>query len=225
MESIQRNTAFKIWISDLLKGIYTKGTEQFESGYALINGLKISRVNLVGGVIDKFTNENSISFNLDDGSGLLRLRSWNDNVNLFNDINIGDLVLVVGKVKEYNNSIYVTPEIINKLNNPLWLKVRKLELIKKYGEVVRAEETKDNDDLDYNPPEEMNFNVVEEKINNAENTQESIISLIEKMDSGDGVDADEIVKIAGPDVRVLINELLMSGEIFEFRKGRLRVIG
>src|SRR3989339_1539867 len=157
MDTIKRNVAYKIWIADLIKGNYFKGQEQFESGYVEIRNQKISRVNIVGSIVDKFTNENSLSFNLDDGSGVLRLRIWNEGTNAFSDVEVGDIVLVVGKVKEYNGFVYITPEIIRKIDNPLWLKVRKLELVKLYGEISRIE-TK------YTMENEDNFNqVVEEK--------------------------------------------------------------
>ena len=59
MDTIKRNVAYKIWIADLIKGNYFKGQEQFESGYVEIRNQKISRVNIVGSIVDKFTNENS----------------------------------------------------------------------------------------------------------------------------------------------------------------------
>ncbi len=225
MESVKRNTAYKVWIADLISSKYTKGQEQFEAGYIELKGEKISRVNIVGSVVDKFTNENSVSFNLDDGSGVLRLRTWADGVNLFSDVEIGDVVLVVGKVKEYNNFIYVTPEIIRKIENPLWLKVRKLELVKLYGEVKRVEsETSFNNNEVVE--DEMTMNVVEEKVSNSENFREKVLSLIEQLDFGDGADLEDVVNKSGfTESRNILNELLTEGEIFELHKGKLRVMG
>ena len=133
-QQIQRQTAFKVWISSLLSGKYTKGTEQFEAGFIEVNNTKVSRVNLIGIIIDKFEAETQVSLTLDDGSGSIRVKAWNENISLMTGFNIGDLVIVVGKVKEYNNQVYVTPEIVKNLDNPLWLKVRKLELSKTFGE-------------------------------------------------------------------------------------------
>ena len=104
-----------------------------------INGKKVSRVNLVGCVIDKFTGENYISANLDDSSGVISLKLWQENTSLFLNVDVGDLVLIVGKLKEYNNSRYVTPEVVRKLDNPLWLKIRKLELTREYGNLTQTE--------------------------------------------------------------------------------------
>ncbi|MBS3152382.1 hypothetical protein J4230_03150 [Candidatus Woesearchaeota archaeon] len=224
MDTIKRNVAYKIWIADLIKGNYFKGQEQFESGYVEIRNQKISRVNIVGSIVDKFTNENSLSFNLDDGSGVLRLRIWNEGTNAFSDVEVGDIVLVVGKVKEYNGFVYITPEIIKKIDNPLWLKVRKLELVKLYGEVQRVE---NNSASVYNntSDDELTIGVVEEKVVNIQNSREAILELIEQLDFGDGADLEEVInKSKFTEARDLINNLLMNGEIFELHKGKLRVM-
>src|SRR3989338_7833171 len=139
MEIQQRNTAYKVWIANLLKGSYVKGLGEFESGYVEVKNNRVSRVNLVGSVIDRFEGNNFLSLSLDDGSGVIALRSWNEDVNIFSGVEIGDLILVIGKLKEYSGRAYITPEIVKKLDNPLWLKVRKLELTKMYGEITRVE--------------------------------------------------------------------------------------
>lgn len=226
MESITRNTAYKIWIGDLINGSYNKGSGQFDAGYVEIRGNKISRVNLVGGVVDKFLGNNYISVNLDDGSGMVRLKVWNEGTNLFLDVNVGDLVLIVGKVREYNNSIYVAPEIVRKLDNPLWLKVRKLELVKMYGDVTRVETAVSSDEINEQVDDEVLINVVEEKVTNTVNSREILIRLIESLDLGDGADINEIVNRSGVgEARAIVEDLIKNGEIFELHKDKLRVIG
>lgn len=226
MESIQRNTAYKVWIADLVSSKYFRGQEKFDSGYIDIKGNKISRVNIVGGIIDKFSGNNYVSVSLDDGSGVLRLKSWNEGTNLFLDVNIGDLVLIVGKIKEYNNNIYVAPEFLRKLDNPLWLKVRKLELVKIYGEAQRIDFISDNTQDEVEGKDEDEFHVLEEKVEGNTNSREFILSLIEKLDFGDGADLHEITKKSGfEEAGKIVEELLRDGEIFELHKGKLRVIG
>ena len=225
-QQIQRQTAYKVWISSLLSGKYTKGTEQFEAGYIEVNNTRISRVNLIGIIIDKFEAETQISLTLDDGSGSLRIKAWNENVSLMSGFNIGDLVLVVGKVKEFNNQVYVTPEIVKILDNPLWLKVRKLELSKLFGEPVRvlSETPKDS-----NEEEEDSMKVVEEKVTNDNTTsREKIFHLIESMDKGEGVNLSDIIVSSGvdsDDVENVIGDMIKEGEIFEIQKNKLRIVG
>lgn len=214
METIQRNTAFKVWISDLVSGTYGRGEGEFDSGYVEFKGRKVSRVNLVGSVVEKNQADNSLSFDLDDGSGVIRLRVWNENIASFLDVNVGDLVLVVGKVKEYNNFIYVVPEIIKRLDNFSWLKIRKLELTKEFGEPVRVE-----------TQQKVSDSVVEEKVSDG-GAREVILGLIDKLDFGEGASVDEIVKQSGfVETRKVIDDLLRDGEIFELKEGRLRVMG
>jgi len=226
METVQRNTAYKVWIADLISGRYVKGQEQFESGYVEIKGNKISRVNIVGGVIDKFLGNNYVSVNLDDGSGVLRLKVWNEFVSLFSEVSVGDLVLIVGKVRDYNNSIYVAPEVVRKLDNPLWFKARKLELTKMYGEVQRVENVTPEVSVGNSEDDEMVMNVVEEKMGDSGSSREVLLSLIEKLDFGDGADLGEVVKKSGfNEANKIIEDLLRDGEVFEIHKGKLRVMG
>ncbi len=227
MTEFQRAVAYKIWISDLLNGSYTKGTAQFDAGYVEVLGMKISKVNLLGGLVDKFEGDNYINVTIDDGSGNIRLKSWGEDGKILRELNVGDLVLVIGKVKEYNNQIFVNPEIIKKLDNPLWLKVRRLELIKMYGETKRVENTNTTNDSD-EPEEQLNSGVIEEKMvdDSPPNSTETIISLIEKLDTGDGADLEEvIVRSNVVEANQIIQDLIKDGEIFELHKGKLRVMG
>ena len=217
----------KIWISSLLSGKYTKGVEQFEAGFIEVNNTKVSRVNMIGIIIDKFEAETQVSLTLDDGSGSIRIKAWNENISLMTGFNIGDLVIVIGKVKEYNNQVYVTPEIVKTLDNPLWLKVRKLELSKTFGEPARVmtEVAKDSKEED-----EDRMNVVEEKVTNekTQSSREKIFHLIESMDKGEGVHLTDIIVnsgIAEDDIENLIDDMIKEGEIFEIQKNKLRIVG
>lgn len=225
MESVTRNTAYKAWIADLINGKYSKGLEQFDSGYVEIKGKKISRVNLIGGIIDKTPGSNYIALSLDDGSGLIKLKTWNENTNIFLDVNIGDLVLVIGKVKEYNNYIHINPEIIRILDNPLWFKVRKLELTKMYGEPQRRE-IQNLDEEKNIVKENFMMKIIEEKVEKT-NTREKILSLIESLDTGEGANFDDIIISSklGEEARSIINDLVKEGEIFELNTGKLRITG
>src|SRR3989344_5736262 len=226
MEIKQRQTAYKVWIGSLLTCKFTRGSEQFEPGYIELNNIRISRVILIGMIIDRFEGNNYVSFTLDDSSGSIRLKTWNEEVSSFSHVNVGDLVLVVAKVKEYNNQIYLSPETIRKLDNPLWLKVRKLELVNLYGEPIRVEQ-------EYNEEikaEENNMGVVEEKVTGSipSSKREKVISLIEGLDKGSGVNLSDIVIGSGleeSEVNSLIEDMIKQGEIFEIQKNRLRVVG
>ncbi len=228
---IQRQTAYKIWIGDLIKGKYFKSEVQFEAGYAEVKGIKINRINLIGGIIDKTLNENNISFMLDDGSGSIKLRAFVEDMKNFVDINVGDLVLVIGKVKEYNNFIYVVLEIIKTLDNPLWLKHRKLELTKEYGEIVRTEDMEiDNSNVSIVnqmvKDDDQPVIVAEKVINESpRNKTEKIFEIVERMDKGQGADFNIVVSELGEESKSVIENLIKDGELFEISKGKLRIMG
>lgn len=230
MESLTRNTAHKIWISDLLTGTYGKGQEQFDAGYIETRGKKISRVNLICGVVDKFSGNNYATISLDDGSGVIQLKAWNENTVLFLDVEVGDLVLTIGKIKQYNNSVYVTPEVVRKLDNPLWLKLRKLELTKEYGEAKRVEslDLRNNETSSKQESDDNVMNVVEEKVGNfGVNSREIIMGLVESLDRGDGVELNEIItksRLGDAGLKV-VTDLVNDGQIFELHKGKFRVMG
>ncbi len=221
METPTRNTAYKVWVSSLLSGEYFKEEGEFGFWYTNINGKKVFRVNLICSIVDKYSGENYSSITVDDGSGVISIKAWKEGTALLSDFDVGDLVMIVGKVKSYNG-IYVVPEIVRKLDNPFWLKLRKLELAKEYGETGRVEvnsinisEEKINQDAE---------NVVEEKVEDS-NSREKVLRLIESFDSGNGADFADVVKNSGLEsAENVINELIQEGEVFELHKGKLRVM-
>ena len=109
MEIQPRQTAYKVWIANLVTGIYSKGQGEFDPGHVIIGDKLVSRVNLIAGVIDKFTGEGYMTLSLDDSSGIIRVKAWKDDTKLIQDVDIGDLVTVIGKVKTYNNEIFIAP--------------------------------------------------------------------------------------------------------------------
>ena len=65
---------------------------------------------------------------IDDGTGKIVLRIFEENKAAF-ELEIGDVVQVIGKVRIFNQEKYIFPEVIKKTNS-LWLKVRFSELQK-----------------------------------------------------------------------------------------------
>lgn len=224
MESIIRNTAYKVWIADLVRGNYVRGEEQFDAGYINIKNKKVSRVNLISGVVDKFSGGNYSSLTLDDGSGTISIKAWGDDTKLFLDVEVGDLVLVVGKVKQYGGSVYIVPEVVKKTGNPLWLKLRKLELQKEYGNIAREDKAVLGE---FNDDSNEVVTVVEERVQEkSPMSREVILSLVESLDFGDGADLDKVVEESRiAEARNVIQELVQEGEIFELHSGKLRITG
>ena len=94
----KRQIAYKIRIFDLLNGFFAKDDES--AGYIKFDDLKISRVNIISTIVYKSGQEqNFASCIIDDGTGKILVRAF-ENSNLFSKIDVGDLVLVVGKIRE-----------------------------------------------------------------------------------------------------------------------------
>lgn len=210
---IQRQTAYKVFIGDLLSGEYVKELGEWDPNYLLIKDKKVSRINIVASVISKFeTPEQYVSLDVDDGSGVISLKTWKEDVKLFDGVKIGDLVLVVGRVRQYNDQIYVTPEIVKVLQDFGWSKLRKLELERIWG---KREEVKVGQEK---KPELV---VTEEAV--TETSRQKVLNIIEKEE----VDLKRVVELSNlnsDEVKVIVQNLLKEGEIFEPRPGVLKII-
>jgi len=208
-----RQTAYKVWVSDLINNQLHKEDGDYGINYVLVRDKKISRVNILGFVVEKYDNDvNHISLVLDDKSGRIKLKLWNDDVKILKNLDIGTFVLVIGKLR-YNNEIYISPEIVKVIDNPLWGKLRQLELTKLYGHPIRN----------------TIINTNEKNINNySEDIRQNILRAIEKFDSGKGAYFEEILTFVKKEkdyVDGVIDNLLKEGEIFKIGGGRFKIIG
>jgi len=196
--AVQRQIAYKVWIGDLLNKEFVKSLGEWEPNYLEVRNNKVSRINLVATVVDKMENEGSSYSTLivDDGSGNIRLRSWQDEVKLFEGISVGDIVLIVARVKDYTGEIYLSPEIVCKLDSD-WLKLRQKELEFLYGKV---------------------FSKVEVSKDNFVDLRGKILEYIKKNDNGLGVDVSVIFNKVG-NCEEIVEDMVSNGELFYIRPG------
>ena len=215
-KSIKRQTAFRAWIAQLHNGNYVK-KDGWESNYVEVNGKKISRVNILATVVAKFSadDNNYASITLDDFSSTIRAKCWGEDTRIINGINLGDVVIIVGKIREYNEERYLTPDFIKKIDDPNWEIVRKLELFKEYGKLGVTNGVKKE--------------IFEKKlINGNERNRQKIYGLIEKLDVDDnGAKIDDIIresKLDGEEIEGILNELLKEGEVFQPKPSRFKIV-
>lgn len=135
MTQFIRDVAHRIWIKDIKSNTYFEKESELEPNYILIDNKKISRVYLIATVLQTFENENLTYSNIvvDDGSSDIRIKAWKDDIKLISNLKIGDLILVIGKVKKYEDEVYIIPEIVKNVN-PNWEIVHKLSLLDKKSE-------------------------------------------------------------------------------------------
>lgn len=201
----KRQVAYKVMIKDILDGEYTKEKE-YPNFIKLKDNRQISRVNIIGAVIDKQTNQSTShkSIIIDDGSANISLRFFDDSINIDN-INIGQPILIIGRIREFGSERYILPEIIKKIENKDWIELRLIELNKK------NEKTKNNIEV---------YNVDEEVVEDT-----GIFSLIKKLDKGEGADFNEVVeKSKDTKTEKILNNLIKTGELFEIRPGKIKVL-
>jgi len=197
----KRLVAKKIRISDLLKGKYVK-EEGWTPNYIITEYGNVSRANILATVIAK--NEDG-SFLIDDGSANINVRSFDEKI--FN-VDIGDLILIIGKPREWNNQKYILPELVRKIEDKRWSEVRKLEL--KNLKKTEQQETKISEP-------------VEEEI--ISSPYQKMLDLIRKKDTGQGAEYQEILILSNlRDSEKILTTLLEEGEIFEIKPGRLKVL-
>ncbi len=197
----KRNTAYKLRIGDIFKAkpIIADGKFLFLE----LADKKISRVNLLANVVDKYVSEgekNYATITVDDASGQIKLKSFGEDIQILKDCLQGDTVQIIGTVREYNNEIYLLPEIVKKVDTQ-WLLVRKLEI----------QNSRKNLPLNENAP-----------------VRDIILEKIKVAEVEDGIDVDKLIldTEASPDlINSEIKRLLEDGLIYEPRPGRLRYLG
>lgn len=238
---MKRNPAKKVRIKDILEGKFFHGSKEGFKESFLISpfGQKISRVNLVGSVVDKFLSEeeNFASLTIDDGSGSIRVKAFGSDVENLKKLEIGDLVEIIGKIKEFNAELYISFEIGRKVE-PNFEILRRLEVLK---ELIKQKRIFDEIKGMSNLPEEELINYAREKYGMEEECvrfilenlnmdkkvdyKPAILELIKRLDEGEGVEIAKIIELSNlpeTEIESAIEELLNSGELFEPKPGILK---
>ncbi len=240
-------TAKKASVAEVVGGRFVhKGG--LESSYVMTSlGRKLSRVRVMGLVVDKFVSpdEKYATITLDDGSETIRCKSF-VNIKIFDGMTLGDLVDVFGKVRFYGGEIYITPEIVRKVQaNTGTMRMLELErvythqkkLIAKVAEITKttadAAEVKrlsaqiaTSEEVDgVLEAEEAATTAAEENVSAVAERRTKILELIIQLDGGGGTDYTELISKSGlPEsvVDATVQELLESGVCFEPRPGKIK---
>jgi len=210
-----RTVSKMISIRDIIGGTYVQEQENEPNYLLTIKKEKIYRCNIMATILTKEKNGFIINFTVDDGSGIIVVRSFEIN-KLIEELKVGDTILIIGKIRIYNNDKYVSPEILKKID-PVWLKTRKISKnLDKPEEIVKNINSSQN-------TEEI---IEEEIIDNMEDFPfQKIIKLIKELDNGEGVFIDNILeKSSLKDTEKIIEKMMERGEIFQIGPGRVKVL-
>lgn len=127
----ERMTAVRASISDIINGAYGE-----DNGPHVISpyGVELRRVVLVGFVVSRFSKEASsegkrfVSITLDDGTETIRIKVWGeDDATLLDGVKENILALVIGKIRKFDDEIYVVPEIVKEITDPNYMGLHLLE--------------------------------------------------------------------------------------------------
>ncbi len=208
-KSFQRNVAFKLRIRDILGSQYNK-VEGANPNFLLLKGSEISRFNIIAVIIQKQIAETNVQFGIDDGTGTITARMFEDIMQAKN-IMPGDVVNIIGRPREYNDEKYILIEAIKKINH-LWAQVRELELSRNH--------VKDSEEASVESEESMN----QEDVKDSLNPSLQLLKLIKEFDKGDGVPIEMLSENGIENADEIVSLLLREGEIFEIRPGRVKVL-
>ena len=127
--------AYKMRIIDLVNGKLKKD----EMGGVFLSTPfgESKEARLLGTIIDSYrNNENTYgSFTIDDGTATTRIKAWSEKIDLLDKFKVGEIVDIIGRVGEYQDEIYIMPEIIIPATPNYWL-YRELELSKRIKELM-----------------------------------------------------------------------------------------
>ncbi len=223
--SPERFTAALVRISDILACSFVR-QEGWKLNYLQSpSGRRITRLNVIAVLVGK-PDERTLA--LDDGSGMIIARLLEATPQ---EYVLGDVLLLIARPGETNGTRYILPEIVKRLDNPDWLKVRKLELqLRKEepGQLVsegpEPAATKILPDIESLVPVEP---VIPTKPA-VKSPAERLCAIIKELDTGSGVEtslveeraAAENIKTPGD----LIQGLLEQGEIFVPRPGLVKTL-
>ena len=111
----KRNTAYKLKIGDIAAGKPIVDADKLK--FLELGDKQVVRVNIIANIIDKYIQEGEKKFGsltIDDGSGQIKIKSFGEDVDKFNQFTQGDTILIIGLLRQWNNEIYITSEILKK---------------------------------------------------------------------------------------------------------------
>jgi hypothetical protein len=242
---IRRAPAIKTRIVDIVNGKYFSAEkESMKAAFVVTSfGQKISRLNLIATVIDKFVAEdgNYCSLTLDDGTSLIKAKSFKEDAKILKDFELGDLILLIGKLREYNGEVYINAEATRKILDANFEVLRRFEILqelKKRKNIVEElknlmNQTSEEELREYAKKkygiegEALQFLKESSTTEKIEDYKPALLEVISKLDEGSGVEINRIFEVANLPETVIentLNELLANGSLYEPTVGILKII-
>lgn len=246
-----RSTANKVKIKELNHGEYVHSPEG-EPNYLITPwDREVLRVNLVATVVDKFVRDDGgyATLTLDDGSGTIRAKGWSDGASEIEEFGVGDLVNVIGKVREYEGEIHLVQEVIRELEDPNWELVRELEILEDRRALLEEGKRPQFKDESEGEPEEIKVSTTsaqksesigvvedlgepsdteEEEIQVSDDFKDKLLLSLDKLEGEEGAalsDLAEDIDESKSETEEAIRVLLKEDKIYEPKAGKFKRLG
>ncbi len=194
----ERMVAIRASIADIVNGTFGD-----DNGSRVISpeGVELRRVLLVGNIVDQVVgNNNFASITIDDGTETIRAKAWGAEADMLQGVSGNILAIVIGKIREYENEIYIVPEIVREVDDPNLMTLHQLErrqAILRLGgaEIKPREKVEDSGSLmSYDTSKEEKPKTKSKAAPKAKGLGGEILEFIKKNDSSGGVRIEEIAK-------------------------------
>jgi RecG-like helicase len=186
---------------------------------------------------------NYSSITIDDDSDSIRIKAFREQVNIFDNFNVGDLVMVIGKVRNYAEENYIIPEIVKEITDPNLESLHKLEILKqsllhkKALKIIKkekenfgdAEKLKKYVKKQHGIDEEVVDSILEtftmEEGKKEKDYKPLLLETLDRLDKGEGVEFKRLLeesKLPENTFEEAVNEILSDGICFEPKPGIIK---
>lgn len=246
-----RSTANKVKIEDLVNGEYTHSPEG-EPNYLITPwDQELLRVNIIATVVDTFVRDDGgyATLHLDDGTGTIRAKAWSEDVSEMEEFEVGNIVNVIGKVREYDGEIHLVPEIIQEIEDPNWELVRELEILENRKKLLKEgkkpklekESGMETEEFEISPASDQESEKVgqieklgessdseEEKPQISEDLKNDVLLALDKLEGENGAEVSDLaaeVDESKSKTEEVLGALLNEDKVYEPIAGRFKRLG
>ncbi len=219
-----RQTARKVRVSDLMNGTWVKREGMEPSFVTTPYGEDVARARILATVVAKFISEdgNFGSLTLDDGTDTIRAKCFQE-LKPLEKAEVGDLVELIGKAREYQGEVYIMPDIITKVQDTNLELLRRLEIMKKLRDFKPGKNGMGEGGQEIQPQEASRGGRPGGEDN--PELRKRILRMIEARP--EGMEFREIMekaKAPEPQVETILNDILSEGICYEPTPGKIRKI-
>jgi hypothetical protein len=127
-----KDFATKVYAMEIISGEFVRGSGSSRSYLRMWNGEDVDKVRVMGTIVQSFLSNdgNYCAHTLDDGTETIRIKGWREDASSMSSYRVGQMVDVIGGVREYDGEVYLSPIAINAIEDPNWEPLREIEIFR-----------------------------------------------------------------------------------------------